>query len=152
MILNALKGKRCRFTGTGRMCGTGCLWRTIARIRLVLEQGLPGETYNVGGMCERQNIEVVDRICDLLDELAPCEGGSYQEQKYVRTRTGHDRRYAIDCFEDYVGARVEAGGVVWTGLRKTWRGISITGSGAGILRRGDIRGRGWGRGKRKDEG
>jgi dTDP-glucose 4,6-dehydratase len=58
-----------------------------------------GETYNVGGLCERANIDVVDRICDLLDEMAPRgDGVSYRTQKtFVGDRPGHDRRYAIDC-------------------------------------------------------
>jgi len=50
-------------------------------------------------MCERQNIEVVEQVCTLLDELAPrTDGVSYHGQKtYVRDRPGHDRRYAINC-------------------------------------------------------
>jgi dTDP-glucose 4,6-dehydratase len=100
MILNALEGKPLPIYGDGKNVRD---WLYVedhcTAIRLVLERGVPGETYNVGGLCERQNIEVVERICDLLDELAPrADGESYAALKtYVRDRPGHDRRYAIDC-------------------------------------------------------
>lgn len=100
MILNALDGKSLPIYGDGKNVRD---WLFVedhcAAIRLVLENGRLGETYNVGGMCERQNIEVVERICDLLDELAPrADGASYHAQKtFVRDRPGHDRRYAINC-------------------------------------------------------
>ena len=65
----------------------------------VLEDGQPGETYNVGGDAERQNIEVVKLICALLDERRPRGNGSKRESliSYVTDRPGHDRRYAIDA-------------------------------------------------------
>ncbi|HEX4084198.1 MAG TPA: dTDP-glucose 4,6-dehydratase [Chthoniobacteraceae bacterium] len=122
MILNALEGKDLPIYGDGRNVRDWLYVEDHCRaIRLVIEQGRIGETYNVGGMCERQNIKVVDCICELLDELAPRSGGqSYREQKsYVRDRPGHDRRYAIDCSK-------LAGELGWkplesfeTGIRKT---------------------------------
>jgi dTDP-glucose 4,6-dehydratase len=65
----------------------------------VFEQGLPGETYNIGGHNEKTNLEVVDTLCALLDELNPRQDGRrYSEQKIsVADRPGHDRRYAIDA-------------------------------------------------------
>ncbi|MGH8075535.1 MAG: dTDP-glucose 4,6-dehydratase [Lysobacter sp.] len=68
-------------------------------IRRVLEAGRVGETYNVGGNAERQNIEVVETICRLLDERRPREDGQPRASQitYVRDRPGHDRRYAIDA-------------------------------------------------------
>ena len=68
-------------------------------IRRVLEAGKPGETYNVGGNSEKQNIEVVRTICALLDVNHPRgDGAKYESQiTYVRDRPGHDRRYAIDA-------------------------------------------------------
>lgn len=68
-------------------------------IRRVLEGGKVGETYNVGGNSEKQNIEVVNTICALLDERKPrADGAKYASQiTYVRDRPGHDRRYAIDA-------------------------------------------------------
>ncbi len=70
-----------------------------AAIRTVLEKGRPGETYNVGGDAERQNIEVVEAICKLLDERRPREDGQPRASQitYVADRPGHDRRYAIDA-------------------------------------------------------
>jgi dTDP-glucose 4,6-dehydratase len=67
-------------------------------LTLVLEQGKVGETYNVGGRNERTNLDVVETICDLLDELAPCADGSHRRLiTFVADRPGHDRRYAIDA-------------------------------------------------------
>jgi len=70
-----------------------------AAIRAVLEKGRPGETYNVGGDAERQNIEVVETICRLLDGRRPREDGKSRASQitYVADRPGHDRRYAIDA-------------------------------------------------------
>ncbi len=70
-----------------------------AAIRAVLERGRVGETYNVGGDAERQNIEVVNAICALLDERRPREDGKPRNSQitYVKDRPGHDRRYAIDA-------------------------------------------------------
>ena len=70
-----------------------------AAIRAVLERGRVGETYNVGGDAERQNIEVVRTICALLDERRPRADGAPRERQitYVADRPGHDRRYAIDA-------------------------------------------------------
>ena len=68
-------------------------------IRRVLESGAIGETYNVGGNSEKQNIDVVKTICALLDAQHPrADGGRYESQiTYVKDRPGHDRRYAIDA-------------------------------------------------------
>ena len=68
-------------------------------IRAVLARGRPGETYNVGGDAERQNIEVVETICALLDERRPRADGKPRKSQiaFVKDRPGHDRRYAIDA-------------------------------------------------------
>jgi len=68
-------------------------------IRRVLESGVVGETYNVGGWNEKPNLDVVHTLCMILDELSPrADGKSYGEQiTYVTDRPGHDRRYAIDA-------------------------------------------------------
>lgn len=70
-----------------------------AAIRTVLAKGRVGETYNVGGDAERQNITVVETICKLLDERRPREDGTSRASQitYVSDRPGHDRRYAIDA-------------------------------------------------------
>jgi len=122
MILNALEGKSLPIYGDGKNVRD---WLYVEdhchAIRLVLERGLAGETYNVGGMCERQNIQVVEQICTLLDELAPHpEGLSYHKQKsYVRDRPGHDRRYAINCSKITAELGWKPLESFETGLRKT---------------------------------
>lgn len=71
-------------------------------IRAVLERGQPGEVYNIGGLNEKANIEIVHRLCDILDELRPLgtdsDISSYRDLiTYVKDRPGHDRCYAIDA-------------------------------------------------------
>jgi dTDP-glucose 4,6-dehydratase len=64
----------------------------------VLNRGVLGETYNIGGHNEWANIHIVQLICDTIDELAPQAGGNSRSLiTYVKDRLGHDRRYAIDA-------------------------------------------------------
>jgi dTDP-glucose 4,6-dehydratase len=100
MIINILKEKPLPIYGDGKNVRD---WLYVidhcdALIR-VLEQGRPGETYNIGGDAERQNIEVVNLLCDLLDSRLgrPAEKASRQLISFVTDRPGHDRRYAIDA-------------------------------------------------------
>ncbi len=67
-------------------------------LRAVLERGRAGETYNIGGRCERTNLAVVERICTILDRLRPRPSGrAYRELiSFVADRPGHDQRYALD--------------------------------------------------------
>ena len=100
VIHNALSGKDLPIYGDGKQVRD---WLYVAdhcrAIRTVLETGAPGETYNVGGNNEKQNIEVVRTICAILDRERPRrDGRSYAEQiAFVKDRPGHDRRYAIDA-------------------------------------------------------
>ncbi len=68
-------------------------------LSLILDKGIPGETYNVGGNNEKRNIDLVRLICDILDDLKPrSDGKRYSEQiTFVPDRPGHDLRYAIDA-------------------------------------------------------
>jgi dTDP-glucose 4,6-dehydratase len=99
MILNALEGKPLPVYGDGQNIRD---WlyvedhcRAIAR---VLDQGRPGESYCIGGRCERTNLALLDALIALLDELRPAaDGQSYARLKtFVPDRPGHDRRYAMD--------------------------------------------------------
>ena len=67
-------------------------------IELAFKTGRAGETYNIGGRNERNNLQIVDRVCSILDELKPKASGSYKDQiTFVKDRPGHDLRYAIDA-------------------------------------------------------
>ena len=98
VILNALDGKPLPVYGKGDQIRDWLYVEDHARaLYKVVTTGLVGETYNIGGHNEKQNLEVVHTICDLLDEMVP-KAGSYREQiTYVADRPGHDRRYAIDA-------------------------------------------------------
>ena len=100
IIARALRGEPLPVYGDGRnvrdwlFVGDHC-----SAIRRVLEAGRVGETYNVGGNAERENIEVVRTICRLLDAKCPLPDGRAREASitFVADRPGHDRRYAIDA-------------------------------------------------------
>ena len=99
MIVNALAGKPLPIYGDG-LNVRDWLYVTdhCSAIRTVLARGRPGETYNIGGWNERTNRQIVDAICDLLDELHPDPAGPYRRLiQFVTDRPGHDRRYAIDA-------------------------------------------------------
>jgi dTDP-glucose 4,6-dehydratase len=99
-IVNALAGKPLPVYGDGLQVRDWLYVRDhCSAIRRVLEAGVAGEVYNVGGWNEKPNIEIVRRICALLDDLRPrTDRKSYAEQiTYVADRPGHDRRYAIDA-------------------------------------------------------
>jgi dTDP-glucose 4,6-dehydratase len=100
MILKALAGEALPVYGQGSNVRDWLYVDDHARGLLVLlEAGRPGESYNIGGWNERRNLEVVERLCDTLDRLAPRRGGaSYRGLvTFVEDRPGHDYRYAIDC-------------------------------------------------------
>ena len=100
VIAKALAGEPLPVYGDGKQVRD---WLFVAdhceAIRTVLAKGRVGETYNVGGNAEKQNIEVVKAICALLDERRPREDGKPRASQitFVADRPGHDRRYAIDA-------------------------------------------------------
>ncbi len=99
MISNALAGKPLPVYGDGKNVRD---WLYVLdhceALRVVLERGRAGETYNIGGGAERANIDLVSTICGMLDRAVPRKGGAkYAELiSFVTDRPGHDRRYAID--------------------------------------------------------
>lgn len=123
-ILNALAGKNLPVYGRGTQIRDWLFVEDHARaLYLVVSQGVVGETYNIGGHNEKQNIEVVELICDLLEELAPEKptGVSHYRDliRFVSDRPGHDLRYAIDAskIERELGWRPQE--TFESGLRKT---------------------------------
>ena len=99
MILHAKQGKPLPIYGDGKNIRD---WLFVDdhcdAIYEVLQNGTPGEVYNIGGHCEKTNLEVVHTICDTVDRLCPgLPHGSCRELiTFVQDRPGHDRRYAID--------------------------------------------------------
>ena len=121
-IANALAGKTLPVYGDGQQVRDWLYVLDHCRaIDTVLEKGRVGETYNVGGGNQQTNLNVVHRICDLLDELAPASSGAPHREliQFVQDRPGHDRRYAIDArkLEGELGWRAQES--FDTGLRKT---------------------------------
>lgn len=107
VTLNALEGKPLPIYGTGQQIRDWLHVDDHARaLRLVLEKGTNGQTYNIGGHNEKTNLEVVHTICDILEELVPKNSHSKESGNqegfrglitYVTDRPGHDLRYAIDA-------------------------------------------------------
>ena len=100
VIHNALSGKPLPIYGDGQQIRDWLYVRDhCLAIACVLDKGVVGETYNVGGNNEKTNLEVVQTICATLDQLRPLKNGkSYSDQiTFVKDRPGHDRRYAIDA-------------------------------------------------------
>lgn len=99
MILNALEGRNLPVFGDG---GNVRDWLFVedhcSAVRAVIDRGRAGETYNIGGNSERKNLDVVTKICDIVDELRPDTtlGPRRKLITFVTDRPGHDRRYAID--------------------------------------------------------
>ncbi|MBP6096870.1 MAG: dTDP-glucose 4,6-dehydratase [Methyloversatilis sp.] len=123
LIVNALAGKPLPVYGDGRQIRD---WLYVkdhcSAIREVLARGRLGETYNVGGWNEQPNIDIVHKVCALLDEMKPDPVGPYSRLiTYVKDRPGHDRRYAIDArkIERELGWRPAE--TFETGIRKTVR-------------------------------
>ena len=122
MILNALEGKPLPVYGKGENVRDWLHVEDHAEALLtVVERGVPGESYNIGGRAERRNLDVVHAICDLVDELAPAKGSRRELIKYVVDRPGHDLRYAIDAskIERELGWKPKRD--FETGLRETVR-------------------------------
>jgi len=120
VILNALEGKPLPIYGKGDQIRDWLYVEDHARaLYKVVIEGIVGETYNIGGHNEKKNIEVVETICDILNELVPQQSDYKEQIIYVKDRPGHDMRYAID-------ARKIENELNWTpiesfetGLRKT---------------------------------
>ena len=119
-ILNALAGERLPVYGKGENVRDWLYVEDHARaLDLIAERGRVGETYNVGGRNERRNIDVVRRICAVLDALVPANRPREELIEFVTDRPGHDARYAIDAtrLETELGWRAQEN--FETGIEKT---------------------------------
>lgn len=122
MILNALEGKPLPVYGKGDQIRDWLYVEDHARaLYKVVTQGKLGETYNIGGYNEKQNIDVVNTICDVLQELRPQEASYRDLITTVVDRPGHDRRYAIDArkIQEQLGWMPQE--TFESGIRKTVR-------------------------------
>lgn len=122
VILNALDGKPLPVYGNGQQIRDWLFVEDHARaLYRVATEGVVGETYNIGGHNEKQNIEVIKTICQILDQLKPQpDGQSYESlMTFVKDRPGHDLRYAIDAskIERELGWKPQES--FETGIRKT---------------------------------
>ncbi|HLZ43107.1 MAG TPA: dTDP-glucose 4,6-dehydratase [Candidatus Sulfotelmatobacter sp.] len=123
MILNARDGKPLPVYGDGKNVRD---WLYVEdhceAIATVLRRGKPAETYNIGGWNEKYNIDIVQNICDLVDEMSPAAGRPRRELiTFVKDRPGHDRRYAMDAskIERELGWKPKE--TFESGIRKTVR-------------------------------
>jgi len=122
MILNARHGKPLPVYGDGQNIRDWLYVEDHARaLWLILRRGRLGEKYNVGGRNEQTNLAVVERICDLMDEMSPAHTSHRSLITYVTDRPGHDRRYAIDAsrLENELGWRAQEDFA--SGIEKTVR-------------------------------
>ena len=126
IILNALENKPLPVYGHGENIRDWLYVEDHANaLRLVLEKGRPGETYNIGGHCEKKNIEVVREICDILEEQAKFREQIKSNEGYrplitfVPDRPGHDLRYAIDASKIQQELGWQPQETFASGLRKT---------------------------------
>ena len=123
VILNALNGKPLPVYGDGQNVRD---WLYVEdhceAIATVLNRGQAGQTYNIGGWNEKRNLDIVELICDLVDEMAGPAGSPRRSLiTFVKDRPGHDRRYAMDAskIERELGWRPKE--TFETGIRKTVR-------------------------------
>lgn len=137
MILNALDRKPLPVYGNGTNVRDWLYVDDHARaLDLILTRGRPGETYNIGGRNERQNIDVVRQVCVWMDRLRPTDGSHHELIEFVQDRPGHDLRYAIDAskLETELGWRAQE--TFETGIEKTVRWYLANSDWWGPLRAG----------------
>jgi len=143
IVLHALEGKELPVYGDGKQVRD---WLYVEdhcdAILAILEKGETGETYNVGGDCEKENLWIVKQVCAILDGTKPLlVNGSYRPReeliRHVPDRPGHDRRYAIDFSKIYEKLGWQPAHKMWEGLKKTIQWYVANGKWvAGVRERG----------------
>jgi dTDP-glucose 4,6-dehydratase len=124
VILNACAGKRLPIYGDGKNVRDWLYVEDHCRaIRGVLTQGRVGETYNIGGRMEKNNLEIINAICELLDDLRPNDPDVPHNKlvTFVQDRPGHDRRYAMDTRKIERELKWSPQETFESGIRKTVR-------------------------------
>ena len=126
IILNAINGKKLPIYGDGNQIRDWLYVDDhIRALMLVVTKAAPGESYNIGGNNEKKNLEVVEDICNILEELAPIKPDGVNAYKdlisFVDDRAGHDRRYAIDASKIHNELGWQPIESFESGLRKTVR-------------------------------
>ncbi len=120
VILNCLEGKPLPVYGTGQNVRDWLYVEDHARaLWAVVRKGRVGETYNVGGQAERTNLDVVQAVCDLVDELVPNDVSRRDLITFVDDRPGHDARYAMDISKISSELGWRPNETFGSGLRKT---------------------------------
>ncbi len=120
VILNAINKKKIPVYGKGENIRDWLFVEDhVNALIKVLISGKVGETYNIGGKNEKQNIELVNIICEILDELKPVEKSYKELIEFVKDRPGHDLRYAIDPTKIENQLSFEPAYTFETGIRKT---------------------------------
>lgn len=120
VILNAIAGKQLPVYGRGNQIRDWLYVEDHAEaLVLVATEGKAGSTYNIGGHNEKQNIEVVETICKILDEVMPKQTSFSEQIIFVQDRPGHDMRYAIDASKIELELDWKPKETFETGLRKT---------------------------------
>jgi len=122
MIINALKGKPLPVYGDGRNIRDWLFVRDhCTAIWKIMKEGRKGETYNIGGNNELENIKLVEMVCDILDEFEKRPGNKSRREliTFVKDRPGHDRRYAIDSAKLQQELKWEPEEFFESGIRKT---------------------------------
>ena len=122
MITNATSGKKLPIYGNGENVRD---WLYVVdhckAILRVLEKGKISHTYNIGGNCEKSNLNVVKVICDILDRISPGSNSYHEQVEFVKDRPGHDFRYAIDITKINNELNWEPKESFETGIEKTIR-------------------------------
>jgi dTDP-glucose 4,6-dehydratase len=122
MIINALEGKSLPVYGDGRNVRD---WLYVEdhceAIWTVMQRGKSGETYNIGGSAEMENVAIVEMICDILDQIHSLPQGNCRRDliTFVTDRPGHDRRYAIDFTKSRTALHWQPRESFPSGLRRT---------------------------------